>query len=99
MDKKVAGILSYIGPLFLVPLIVVKDDADVKFHVNQGLVLFLFEVIIGIVGGILGAIPLIGGLAGLLGIIPFVLAVLGIVNVCKDETKPLPVIGGITIIK
>lgn len=99
MDKKVAGILSYIGPLFLVPLIVVKDDADVKFHVNQGLVLFLFEVILSIVGAVLAVIPIIGGLAGLLGLIPLALIIIGIVNVYNDETKELPVIGRISILK
>lgn len=97
MDKKVAGILCYIAFLFIIPLIVVKDDADVKFHVNQGLVLFL----VGFIGGfVCGFIPGIGGiLSTVLGIFTFVLMIIGIVNACKEETKPLPLIGGITIIK
>ncbi|MBO5179147.1 MAG: hypothetical protein J6B87_02220 [Clostridia bacterium] len=97
MDKKVAGILCYISFLFIIPLILVKDDSDVRFHVNQGLVLFL----VGWLGGtVCGFIPGIGGILGtILGIFTFVLMIIGIVNVCKDETKPLPLIGGIKIIK
>ena len=40
--------LSYLGFLFLVPLLVYKDSPYDKFHVNQGIVLFITEVIIGI---------------------------------------------------
>ena len=70
---------------------------------NQGLVLFLAEIVIGIAGGILSVIPFIGFIgaivSGLGSLASLVLMILGIVNVAQGEMKPLPVIGGITIIK
>lgn len=39
------SILSYIGILWLIPLLVEKNDKVVRFHVNQGIVLFIFDII------------------------------------------------------
>jgi len=98
-NDKVFGILSYIGILWIVGLAAGKTPFA-KFHANQGLVLFLAEIVIGIAGGILSFIPFIGGIvSGLGSLASLVLMILGIVNVAQGEMKPLPVIGGITIIK
>lgn len=94
--NKVMAILAYI--IFFIPLIAARDSRFAMFHGNQGLVLFLAAVVINIVGGI---IPFIGWFI----ILPFgwiavlILAIIGIINASKGEMKPLPVIGGITIIK
>lgn len=68
------------------------------YHANQGLVLFLVLLDVNIVGAI---IPLIGWLfiapLGNLGVLA--LAVTGIVHAVKGEGKPLPLIGGIRILK
>ena len=94
--NKLLAAISYIGILFLVPLLAAKDDAFARFHANQGLVLFL----VGIVLGIIGIIPFVGPIiAGIGGIVTFVFAILGIINALKGEMKPLPLIGGIEIIK
>lgn len=101
-NDKVFGILSYIGILWIVGLAAGKTEFA-KFHANQGLVLFLAELVLGIVCGILSAIPVIGFiggiLSGLVSLASLVLMILGIVNVAQGEMKPLPVIGGITIVK
>ena len=55
-NDKVFGILSYIGILWIVGLAAGKTPFA-KFHANQGLVLFLAEIVIGIAGGILSVIP------------------------------------------
>jgi uncharacterized membrane protein len=94
--NKVMAILAYI--IFFIPLIAARDSRFAMFHGNQGLVLFLAAVVINIVGGI---IPFIGWFI----ILPFgwiavlILAIIGIINASKGEMKPLPLIGGITIIK
>jgi len=107
-SNKVMGILAYIGILFLVPMLAAKDSQYAKFHANQGLVLFLAEIILGFAGGILsvilGLIPVLGLiLSGLImfvvGVAPFVLMIMGIINACSGEPKKLPVIGGFTLIK
>ena len=98
--NKLLAAISYIGILFLVPLLAAKDDAFARYHANQGLVLFIANIAAAIVGFILGFIPVIGIIvAWIIRIALFVLMILGIINALKGEMKPLPLIGGIEIIK
>ena len=108
--NKVFGILAYIGILFLVPLFAAKDSQYARFHTNQGLVLFIAEVILNIAAKIVIGIFSVASL-GLLAVpISIVLnlvvwafnlgfMILGIVNACSGEAKVLPVIGNITILR
>lgn len=107
-DNKAMGILAYLGILVLVPIFAAKESSFARFHANQGLVLLLAEVAYGIVVAILSAIFLaislslwlvINTILGILWIAFAVWAILGIVNAAKGEMKPLPIIGGITILK
>jgi len=101
------SILSYIGILWLIPLSVEKNDKVVRFHVNQGIVLFIFDIIGSIAVGILSAIfvfiPVISFLgvviASLFGILCFVLMIIGIVNAANKSEKPLPIIGKFQVLK
>ena len=106
-NDKVYGILSYIGILVLVPLLAGKTQFA-RFHANQGLVLFIADIILGVVIGIsvgvLSLIPFVGVvlgsiLSGVLGLCIFILMIMGIVNAANGEMKPLPIIGGIKLIK
>ena len=98
-DGKVLSIFAYI--IFLVPLLAAKDNKFAQFHANQGLVLFLTSVALAIVSNILSwilwPVGFIVSTVGSLGILA--LAIIGIINVVNLEAKPLPVIGGITLIK
>lgn len=102
-NNKVMAILSYFGFLVLVPIFAAKDSKFARFHANQGLPLFIVEVLISFVTMVLGWIPLIGILVslvmGLLGICVLVLAILGIINAANGRAKKLPITGGITFIK
>lgn len=52
--KQLSQILSYFGILFIVGLVSSeKDDPNVRFHVGQGIILFIFEVILNILNFIL----------------------------------------------
>ncbi len=94
--NKLMAAISYIWILFLVPLLAAKDDAFARYHANQGLVLFLVSIALGIVA----IIPVIGTIIAFVGgIATFVFTILGIINALKGEMKPLPLIGGIEIIK
>ncbi|MBQ5667140.1 MAG: DUF4870 domain-containing protein [Oscillospiraceae bacterium] len=94
--NKLLAAISYIGILFLVPLLAAKDDAFARYHANQGLVLFLAGIVIGIIG----IIPVVGTIIAFVGgIACFVFTILGIINALKGEMKPLPLIGGIEMIK
>lgn len=93
---KVITILDYFGILWILGLFVEKDNPAVKFHTNQGLILFIYDMIVGVASVILAFIPFVGGIiAGLLSLSCFVLMILGIVNAAKGQCKPLPIIGGL----
>lgn len=47
-NSKAFSILSYIGILWLVGLLAGRDDPKVRFHVNQGIILSIFEFALGI---------------------------------------------------
>lgn len=84
--NKVYALLSYLGFLFIVPLLAAKDSPYAKFHANQGIVLFITGIginianfIISIILGILTAIPGVGWIfAILIPIISLVVVVIGI---------------------
>jgi len=95
-NNKLYNILAYVGILFLVGLIAAPNEPDVKFHVNQGLVLCLLEIALGIIA----VIPVIGWVVGFAGsIFCLVLAIMGIISASKGEQKELPLIGKIKILK
>ena len=103
------SILSYIGPLFIVGIAADPKNPKVRFHCNQGLVLFLSWLILAVGFGILrmifsflhiyilSTLFFVFVLLSLLGAIPFI--IIGIVNAANNEQKPLPILGKINILK
>jgi uncharacterized membrane protein len=82
------AIVAYI--LFFVPLLTeAKNDPFVKYHVKQGLVLFLSCL----VSTVLCQLPLLGLLFWPLNIVIMILFVLGVLNAAGGKEKPLPLIG------
>lgn len=108
-QNKVMGVLSYLGILVFVPLIAGnKQSPYVRFHTNQGLVLFIASVIVELLDGrwIWGFHSMInfGGswfswMFDICSLVLFVFMIVGIVYACKGERKELPVIGQIKILK
>ncbi len=89
-DKNLIAILSYIGILFLVPLLAAKDNPFAQFHAKQGLVLFIAEIATMVIAWI----PILGWLIGFVcWIIWLVLSIIGIINVVSGKQTPLPIIG------
>ncbi len=82
------AIVAYI--IFFIPLLTdAKNDPFVKYHVKQGLVLFIAWVITGIIG----YIPVLGWIAApLLSLALLILLVIGILSAARGEQKPLPII-------
>ena len=106
--NKIFGIIAYINILCLVPLFAVKDSPFAKYHANQGFTLFLAELVIWISLGVIESIlffvlpmgfGVIGLVFGLVKLAPIVLAIIGIVNAAAGKCVPLPLIGGIKILK
>ncbi len=101
-NDKLFGIFSYLSILVLVPVIAGKTEF-VKFHANQGLVLFIMEAIVGTIIGVLSRIYIVGIIFGIIGVLfelaCLVLSLMGIVNVANYDEKELPIIGSIHILK
>lgn len=93
-EHKIFAALAYIGILFLVPLMAAKNSPFARFHTNQGFVIFLAWIAVGIIGWI----PFLGWLIGVFGsIFLIVLSVMGIINALTGKMKKLPLIGDIHI--
>lgn len=106
--KKGMAILAYFGILVLIPLLTAKQDPFARYHTNQGLVLFLVSVISSVLSNVLTtllidisstAVLIISGIFGILALVWFVFSIIGIVHAAKGQTKPLPLIGGIKLLK
>lgn len=98
-NNKVMGVLAYLGILVLIPILAAKESPFARFHANQGLVLWIAEIIAGVAGAILGWIPIIGGLISTaLSLASLALTIIGIINVCNGKAKELPVIGKFTLL-
>lgn len=93
-DNKVMAILAYFGILFLVPLLVAKTSPFARFHTNQGILLCIAGVAVGIVLNIL--VVIFAAISGLFVMLTGLLSIifgLGIINAAKGEMKELPLIG------
>jgi uncharacterized membrane protein len=89
-NDKLMGILSYLSILVIIPLLATKNrSAFLNFHVNQGVNLLIVEIIGWVILSVVG----LWYLMNLWQLIILVLLVIGIINVSKNESKPLPVIG------
>lgn len=55
-NRNVMIVLSYLWFLFLVPLLVEKEDREVQWHAKHGLVLFVAELIVWIAFGVVTAV-------------------------------------------
>lgn len=101
-NKGIAAV-ACIPALFWLPLVTnSKDSPFAKFYANQGLILLILGVALGIVNGIVGAAlshagifgSIIGGLVSLVcGLAPFAGFLYVIIAAVNGKAKPLPLIG------
>lgn len=107
-DNKPVFYLSYLWILFFLPLVVCPESRTGRYHANQGLLLLITNIAGNIVTAILRSIIFsiswrLWGLASLVGWVWWLamisLTVIGLINVSRNETKPLPIIGKFTLIK
>jgi uncharacterized membrane protein len=89
--NKVMAVLAYI--FFPIPLLLAKDSKFVRFHTNQGLLIVLVNILILLLSN------LFGGIAGLLYLVTQVFWIMGLIGASSGKAKPLPLIGGIRLIK
>ncbi len=90
------ALLAYFGIFFLVPLISAKESPFARYHTNQGIMLFLVQML----GVAITQIPKVGWiLAAIVSVLSGVLFVIGVMNAVKGKAKELPLIGKVRMIK
>lgn len=89
-ENKFLCILCYIGFLFVIPLVAKPQSRYVKYHANQGLLLFLFEIVVGFVTSMFSLVFGIIHLGFIAGIVNLALSALslffmvyGIIATCE----------------
>lgn len=96
-NNAIMALLSYFGPLVLIPVLMKQTDPFIKFHNKQGLVIFGLLAASYILSGVIMSVPLLGfAIAGIFGFINLALAILsiiGIVNVVQKQEKEIPLVG------
>lgn len=88
MDKKTTSIVAYITWIGLIVAFCAGDKEGAKFHLNQALVVFLFSL--------LSIIPCVGWIWAIFMLVCWIMGLIAAIN---QEEKPVPLIGGIKIIK
>ena len=91
-EGKIYALVSYLWILCLIPLFFKKENKFALFHGKQGLILFIGEIAISI----MGVIPIIGWAIFFLGSLAFgVLSLAGMVQAILGNYWKMPVIGEI----
>ncbi len=111
-ENKIFAVLCYIPFVCLYPVFAVaRKSAYVKFHANQGLVLFLSQIIIAALLWLaefaLGLIPFVGAilafpfsvLSWAIELLMFAAIVYGIYLAALGKAREMPIIGKIKILK
>ncbi len=85
------AILSYIGPLVIVSYLTAKEDPFVKFHIKQGLVLFVIEVGVWFLTSMM--FYQFWMILNVINIGTLILSIVGIVNAAQGKEQELPLVG------
>lgn len=88
MDTKTTSIIAYITWIGLIIALCAGDREGAKFHLNQALVIWLFSLI--------SIIPCIGWIWAVFMLVCWIMGLIAAIN---QEEKPVPLIGGIKILK
>ena len=86
-EDKIYAALSYVSILVFVPLLLRRQSAFAQFHAKQGLVLFIVEIVLWVIG----MLPILGWIVAFLGnIVVLILAILGIVAALVGRNWEMP---------
>ena len=97
MDKKATGIVAYITIFGWLVAYFAGDRENARFHLNQGLVVDLAFLAIGIMAGI--PFGIVRALAALLDIVVVVFCIMGIIYAAQDQEKEIPLLVSFKILK
>jgi len=80
--SKLYACLSYLSILILIPALIPGKDSFVRFHLNQGLVLLIANIVFGCIS----FIPHMTLIGDLLNCVVLIFAIMGIVSVIRDRS-------------
>lgn len=93
-NETVMGVLCYLGPLVIIPFLMAKDNAFVKFHIKQGLVLVAIWFITYIIQETV--LPWrYWEIVGFINLGITILSIVGIVYVLQHKETKIPVVGSL----
>jgi len=103
-EETMTAILSYLGILVLIPLLTIehkKRNDFIKYHLQQGLNLFILEIIVWIVLMILTVITfgLFWIVSYVIWLLILVICIVAIIKAMNKEKWEIPVIGKIKMVK
>lgn len=84
------GILSYLGPLVVVPWFTSKEDPFVHTHVKQGAGLLIAHIAVWLLSSMMWRL---WAILNILNLAIVILSIIGIVQVIQKKDKVLPVVG------
>lgn len=102
-NNKVLAAIGYIPVLFLVPLFAAPSSSYAKFHANQGLILTIAAIALGIARSVFCTIfrfiPLLRHfipdiISAVVSVAILAYITIGVINAVTGKAKKLPFIGG-----
>ena len=99
MDTKATSVVAYLSWIGFLLAYVLGDREGAKFHLNQGAVLAIISIGANIISGVSFLLPFGEWIIGVVNAAWVVLTIIGIITAIRGEESPLPIIGGIQIIK
>ena len=103
MSRKATNVVAYLTLIGLIIALLLGDRAACRFHLNQALTLCVCSLVLSVVSQILEVIPVLGWLllfvVQILYLVLLVLTIVGIINAAQDVEKPLPIVGGIQLLR
>lgn len=102
-QNKIVSAIGYIPVLFLVPLLGASHSEFAKFHANQGLILTITAIALGVARSVLclvfGFIPVLNHfipdiISTAVSLIILAYIAIGVIYAAQGKAKKLPFIGG-----
>ena len=98
MNNKTLSILSYVTIIgWIIAFVQSKDVTPksdlVRYHLKQGLGIFLVSLLVNVALSIVVAIVPALYFLSYVGYVIFILWIFGIINAANEQKKPIPVIG------
>jgi len=98
MNKKATDIVAYLSIIGWLVAYFAGTKAESRFHLNQGLVLAISEIILSILSNWFRGSLLLSLIAWAANIFLFVIWLIAFVHACRGEEKPMPILGSIQIL-